>query len=151
MSTTGPSFLATCRFLRHHAPGLRTWAVKGFARWVRWYWTDARIGIVTAHGAIVAVALARCVRHPADAMQPYAHTETGRIVWVDDIVSTHPEGVAVLLSHADQRFGQRQAYAGNVFSRNGELRMLPMNLVERLILGANHHGLTLNTSGPRRA
>lgn len=150
MTTPPPSFLSVCRFLRGHAPGLRTWATKGFARWVRWYWCDARVGVVTAHGQVVAVALARCLKDAAEGAQPCVHHEDGSLVWIDDIASTHAEGVAVLLSHADQRFGPRQAYCGRVFSRSGELRMIPMTTVERLILGAKTNGLTLNSGSTRR-
>lgn len=142
MTPPRPSFLAVCRFLRRHAPGLRAAPLKGLARWVHWFWRDARVGSVSAGGQIVAVGMGRCVDDPAEAAAPYAHRENGRYVWLDDLVSTHPQGLAVLFAQVDQRFGPREAYCGRVFSRNGEPRMIPLSLVERFILGANTHGLT---------
>jgi hypothetical protein len=117
-----------------------------FLAWLRWYARDARLGIVMLEGRIVALALARCVASAAQAqVDSYAHDEGAPMVWVDDIVSTHPHGVPQLFRQVEQRFGIRQTLAGSVFSRAGQLRILPYQLVQRLTVGEPHHGLTLNS------
>ena len=137
MTAPAPSLLAVCRFLRRHAPGIaRAPGVKHLAHFVAWYWRDARVGIVHDAGRILAVALARAIDDPAQGAQPFAHTETGRYVWVQDIVSTDPRGVPLLLRHAIARFGPREAFIGTVFHRSGQLRMLPFALVQRFTSGA---------------
>ena len=127
-----PSLIDVCRFLRRHGPGFKNCSTKNLAHFVAWYWRDARVGVVHDAGRVVAVALARCIKDVAEAETPYVHTETALLVWVDDIVSQHPAGVQLLLAHALQRFGPRHAFAGHVFSRSGELRMLPFRTVQRL-------------------
>lgn len=127
-----PTLLDVCRFLRRHGPGFKNAGTKNLAHFVAWYWRDARVGVIHDAGRIVAVALARCIKETTEAAEPYRHTETAPIVWVDDIVSTHPAGVQLLLAHALQRFGPRHAFAGHVFHRSGELRMLPFRTVQRL-------------------
>lgn len=127
-----PSLLDVCRFLRRHLPARRAQERRGFARWVLWYWRDARVGVVHSSGTIVAVCLARCIHAPAEAEQPYAHDERAPLVWVQDIASQHPLGIPVLLRQAVDRFGPREAFGGHVFSRSGELRMLPYRTVLRL-------------------
>lgn len=136
-----PTLLDVCRFLRRHAPGLVGGRLKGLAHWIGWYWCDARIGIVRSGESIVAVALARCLDRPEQAEEPYFHNEAGQIVWVQDVVSCHPEGLSILLLHAIQRFGPREAFAGRVFHRAGELRMIPWKTVQRFLTGG-HHGLS---------
>ena len=127
-----PSLLDVCRFLRSHLPARRAQERRGFARWVLWYWRDARVGVVHDAGQIVAVGLARFIHSPAEADQPYAHDEAGPLVWVQDIASDHPLGIPILLRQTLQRAGPREAFAGHVFSRSGELRMLPFRTVQRL-------------------
>ena len=127
-----PGLLDVCRFLRSHLPARRAQERRGFARWVFWYWRDARVGVVHNAGQIVAVCLARCIHSPAEADQPYAHDEAAPLVWVQDIASDHPLGVPCLLKQSLGRFGRREAFCGHVFSRSGELRMLPYRTVLRL-------------------
>ncbi len=128
-----PSLLDVCRFLRSHGPGFAApRSVKNLAHFVAWYWRDARVGVVHASGTILAVGLARFVHSPAEAEEPYAHDERGPLVWVQDIVSQHPLGIPLLLRQTLQRAGPREAFAGHVFSRNGELRLLPFRTVQRL-------------------
>jgi hypothetical protein len=151
MTTPTPSFMTVCRYLRRHAPGLRSGSTKGLAHCVAWYWRDARLGIVHAAGNIVAVALARCIDQIGQEKEPYFHNEAGRIVWVQDICSEHPLGITCLLQHAIARFGQRDTFAGHIFSRNGELRVLPFSTVQRLTTGVHAHGLTINSRTASRA
>jgi len=129
-----PSLLDVCRFLRRHAPGLAAHPTpRGLAHFVAWYWRDARVGVIHDAGRVVGVALARCVRQVADAAaDPFRHEDAAPIVWIDDIVSQHPQGIQLLLRHALARFGPRHAFAGHVFARQGELRVLPFRLVQRL-------------------
>jgi hypothetical protein len=68
---------------------------------------------------------------------PWSNDDSGQIIWVQHIVSKHPNGIGVLLAQALQRFGRREAFAGRVFLRNGELRMLPWDVVERLFAENN--------------
>ena len=153
MTTTAPTLIRTAAFLKRWAPGLRHWKRAALLNFVGWYWTDARAGIVHDHGRIVAVALARCVSHLEQADAPYYHDETAPIVWVDDIVSRHPLGITLLLGQVRQRFGTREAFAGRVFNRDGELRMLPFRVLERFSQppGDSHHGFTLYSSATRAA
>lgn len=138
---TPPTLLDLCRFLRGNSPGLRAVPVKGFGRWVNWYLADARVGIIREAGKIVAAAIGRCLDDPAQAADGYFHNESGRIVWIQDIVSLHPQGLPILIQHAVRRFGPREAFAGSVFFRAGELRMLPWTTVERLSRGGTRHGI----------
>lgn len=132
MSTRAPSLYAVAHFLRAHLPPRRAQAIKGFVHWLAWYWRDARVGVVHNAGTIVAVCLARCIHEPAQADQPYAHDEAAPLVWVQDIASTDPLGIPVLLQQAIARFGEREAFAGHAFARGGELRRLPFRTVQRL-------------------
>lgn len=135
--TTSP-IISVAAFLKRHLPGLRPWPRETLLPYVEWYWRDARVGVVRDGPRILAVALARCIDDPAQAKQTYHHDEHGRLVWVEHIASTHPQGVALLLQIAMQRFGPREAFAGDVFKREGELRMLPWRTVERLTAGIPH-------------
>lgn len=111
-------------------------------RWLWHWWCHAQVGVAGEGGIIRAVGVARCVRttHEA-AAEAYAHHEDateGSVLWVDQLASTHPLGVPILLAQARTRFGPRNWVSGQVFKRPGELRMLPWNRVERLL---QHHGL----------
>lgn len=143
MSHNPPTMLQAAAFLKRWAPGLRKAARADLLLFVLWYWSDGRLGMVRDNGRIVAVALARCVDDVIQASDPWFHNEQGKIVWVDDIVSRHPLGIPLLLQQVRRRFGPREAFAGRVFHRDGELRMLPMRIVERLTTGETHHGITL--------
>ena len=128
-----PTLLDVCRFLRRQHPGFcQLPTPQGLAKYAAWYWRDARAGVIHDGGQIIAVALARCVHDAAQGATPFVHDETAPIVWVDEIVSLHPHGIAYLLGHAISRFGPRREFAGHVFSRDGELRMLPFRTVQRL-------------------
>lgn len=129
--TTAP-IISVAAFMKRHLPTLRRVPRKRLLDYVGWYWRDARAAVVWSGGRIVAVALARSMHTLEDAKRDYFHDEAGPLVWVDHIVSKHPLGVAILLQNAMQRFGPREAFAGEVFKREGELRMLPWKAVERL-------------------
>ena len=132
MTPAAPSFYAVAHFLRRHLPARRAQAIKGFAHWLFWYWRDARVGVVHDSGQIVAVCLARCIHAPSEGDQPYAHDEAAPLVWVQDIASTDPLGLPFLLQQALARFGPREAFAGHVFARQNELRLIPFRTVQRL-------------------
>lgn len=141
--TTSPMEEAAA-FLLEREPWLRE-AHGNLLGYLGWYWRDGRVGIVRDGPRILALALGRCLDEPQQARQDYFHREDGRLVWLDHIANTHPLGIPLLLQQAMQRFGPREAFAGNVFKRDGELRMLPWKLVERLTTGVHSHGLTLNS------
>lgn len=130
--------ISAAAFMKRHLPGLRPWPRKTLLEYVGWYWRDARVGIVCDGPRIVAIALARCLNDVEQAKQTYHHDERGRIVWVEHIASVHPLGLPILLRQAMQRFGPREAFAGDVFKREGELRMLPWKTVERLTADIRH-------------
>jgi hypothetical protein len=146
-----PSILSVCAFLKRRAPGYRHAKRGPLLEFVGWYWRDARIGIVREHGRIVAVALARCVHDVKEGDDPFRHDEAAPIVWVDDIVSRHPQGIGLLLQQVRQRFGPREAFAGRVFNRDGELRMLPFRIVDKITTGDLHHGPTQHSRRPAAA
>jgi len=129
---TDKRLIALAAFFKRHSPGLRHWPREALLTMLAWYWQDGRVGIVQCQGKIVAAATARCVNTLADARDFWSHDEKGQIVWIQDIASTHPKGIAALLGIAAERFGPRVAFSGHVFKRNGELRMLPWNSVLRL-------------------
>lgn len=131
-----PIIISIAAFLKRREPWLRHAPREHLLSFIEWYWRDARVGVVREAGRIVAVALARATSDLARTKaEPYYHDEAGRIVWLDHIASRHPQGIPHLLAQARQRFGEREAYAGDVFKREGELRMLPQRLIERLIAG----------------
>lgn len=120
-------------FLKRHLPAFRHVERTRLITFVAWYWHDGRIGVVTDGTRIVAVALARALDRVEDAAHEFHHAENGRIVWLDHVVNRHPHGLTILLRQARQRFGPREAFAGSVFNREGELRMLESRTVERLL------------------
>jgi len=150
---SAPTLISACAFLKRHAPGLRQATREELKAFVGWYWRDGRCGVIHNAGKIVAIALARCVPDCAAAQNdPFLHIDHGPVIWVDDIVSRHPFGVALLLEQSLQRFGPRSYFAGRVFSRDGELRMLPTRAVQRLIASIpHHHGITINSATARAA
>lgn len=127
-------FIGSAAFLKRRSPGLRSWQRGNLLRMLGWYWADGRVGTVRHAGRVVAVATARSLRDAAEAADPWAHHEDGRILWVEDIASTHPDGIRALLHLVVQRFGPRETLAGRVFNRAGDLRMIPWNNVERWFL-----------------
>lgn len=144
--TTDP-ITSVAAFLKRRLPVMRHEPRAKLLSYVGWYWRDARIGVIRDGHKILAVALARGINDAAEAEQPYFHDERGRIVWIDHIASVHPDGVPLLLSQAMQRFGPREAFAGHVFKRDGELRMLPWRAVERLAADTQYEH---QTSRPAR-
>lgn len=139
MKRPAPTLISIAAFLKRHAPALRKAPRVQLLQFVLWYWTDARVGIIRENGRIVAVAMARCMNDVTHHAEPYHHDEAGKIVWVEHIVSRHPAGITMLLQQVRERFGPREAFAGHVFHRDGELRMLPMKVVERLTTGTPQH------------
>ncbi len=144
-----PTLIGLAAFMKRYCPACRTWPREVLLSYLGWFWRDGRIGILQVDGRIVAAALVRCVNDIAEADQQYFHDEQAKIAWVDDIVSRHPLGVPALFKMAMHRLGPREAFAGKVFNRDGELRMLPWEFVERLTLRASTHGLTIHSSATR--
>lgn len=138
-----PTLISTAAFLKRQALGFRREPREKLLPFLNWYWKDGRIGIVREGPRILAVAVARCLAAIEQANEPYHHEDTGEIVWIDAIASRHPLGIPFLLRQAQLRFGPRRAYAGHVFKRDGELRMLPTKTVERLTMNLQHHGITI--------
>lgn len=130
---TQRALVSIAAFLKRYAASYRRTGRTRMLEVLRWYWCHGLVGVIREGGKIVAVCTARCVRNAEEGGTPYVHDEAAPIVWVDEIVSRHPHGVALLLRQAQERFGPREAFAGTVFNRDGELRMLPMKTVERLI------------------
>jgi len=134
-----PGIIAVAAFLRRHDPAVAHWPVGRLLAWLRWHWANGGVGIVGQRGRIVAVGVARCVHTIEDAEnEAYEHDEKAPMLWVDQLASTHPLGLPLLLAQARTRFGPRETVCGHVFKRPGELRMLPWKRVERLL---EHHGL----------
>lgn len=136
---SAPKLISIAAFLSRYSRGLKRSPRDRLLPFLNWFWTDGRCAAIRENGRIVAVVLVRCMHTPEQAKEPYYHDESGKLVWVDDIVSRHPKGIPILLSMAMQRFGPREAFAGQVFTRNGELRMLPWRTVERLSQGTHEH------------
>jgi hypothetical protein len=132
---SAPTPVQIAAFLKRHLPVLRKTPRAVLLSVVGWYQNVGVVGVVREKGRIRAVALARCVRTMEEgAAERWSHEEgaEGKIIWVQHIVSLHPAGIGLLLAQAAQRFGRRDAFAGHVYSRDGQLRMLPWNVVERL-------------------
>lgn len=148
-----PPLLISCAaYLKRHRPETYRHAPREILLGhLLWYWTAGRLGVVLDNGRVVALALARCIEKIDQGKDPYAHAEQGPIVWVEEIVSTHPRGVALLFQQLKQRFGIRHTLAGQVFNRAGELRKLPYELVDRMTQGEQDHGITYITSSARCA
>lgn len=148
---SAPTIISAAAFLKRREPWLRHATRARLLDFIGWYWRDARVGIVCDGAKILAIALARCVDDVAEARRdPFLHRPEGRLVWVEHIASVHPLGIPLLLKQALDRFGPREAFSGEVFKRDGELRMLPLRYVERLADIALH-GLTLHPGGTGRA
>jgi hypothetical protein len=130
-----PTVIQLCAFLKRHGPWFRRWPREKLVPYIEWYWKDGRVGVVREDGKIVAAAIARCIKDVSEGDVHYRHHPDGQIVWVEDIVSLHPDGVAILLKHAMEIFGRRLLFAGKRFVRNGELQILPWSVVERLTRG----------------
>lgn len=132
--------LAAAAFLKKHCPALRGCAWRKLAPMVEWYARVAGLGVMRVDGVITGVALARCVDGEAEARAAiWAHHEdksTGRYVWVENMACSHPAGMGGLVRLAAKRFGRREAFIGNHFSRDGRLRMLPWEFLERITKGA---------------
>ena len=130
-------------FLKMHDPAVAKWPPEAFLPWFVWHWHNGGVGVIGEGPHIRAVGVARCVKSVKEAEDhPYAHHEehdTGRILWVDQLASTHRLGLPLLLAQAKQRFGPRTTVQGHVFKRPGELRMLPWNRVEQLL---KYHGFS---------
>jgi hypothetical protein len=147
---SAPTLISIAAFVSRYSRGLRRAPRARLLPFLTWFWRDARIAVVRCGGRIVGVAFGRCLDRPEQATNPYYHDEQAKLVWIDDIVCRHPQAVPTLLSLAMQRFGPREAFAGHVFTRNGELRMLPWKTVERLSQGTMEH-VDQSTSAAGRA
>lgn len=132
MSAHPPTEISIAAFIKRHSAVRRHDPRDHLLGVVAWYWRDGRLGVLRAQGKIVAVAMVRALSDLKQAEQPYHHEERGHILWIDDIISRAPCGIAFLLDLARQRFGQREAFAGHVFKRRSELRLLPWATVARL-------------------
>jgi hypothetical protein len=137
------AILEAAAFLRHRDPAVATWPMPRLLEWLAHFWRLGQVGVVTEHGRVRAVGVARCVASIEEAeADEYAHheaPETGAILWVDQLASDHPLGLPILLAQARSRFGPRAHVSGQVFKRPGALRLVPWVRVERLL---KHHGLT---------
>lgn len=127
-----PQPISIAAFLKRYSPHRRHTPREKLVPYVEWFFHDARTGVLRENGRIVAVALVRAVESVEQASREWYHIEGGNIVWIDDIVSRHRDGIAHLLGMAMQRFGPREAFAGHVFSRAGDLRMIPWETVQRI-------------------
>jgi hypothetical protein len=135
-----PTTIQIAAFMKRHLAAVKSTPREILLSLVEWYTRVAIVGVMRMDGRIVSVALARCVKSVDQAeADPWANDEDGQIIWVQHIVSQHPAGLGVLLTQALQRYGRRAAFAGRVFLRDGELRMLPWTVVERLCLEENPH------------
>jgi len=128
-----PTTIQIAAFMKRHLAAVRKTPREILLSVVEWYTRVAIVGVMRVDGRIVSVALGRCVKSVEQAEDDqWANDEDGQIIWVQHIVSLHPAGLGVLLTQAQRRFGRREAFAGRVFLRDGELRMLPWSVVERL-------------------
>jgi hypothetical protein len=127
-----PTEISIAAFIKRHSAVHRRDTREHLLGIVAWYWRDQRLGVLRNQGKIIAVALVRALTDLKQAETPYHHDERGQILWIDDIISRAPCGIAFLLDLARQRFGQREAFAGHVFKRRSELRLLPWATVARL-------------------
>lgn len=130
--TTDPRIIQLAAFVKRYMPRFRTVNRETLIAWVTWYWAHGYVGIVRERGKIVGVGFCRPIRSVEHAQDRWHRDENGKVIWVDDIVSRHPDGIVHLFRHTIQRFGPRDAFAGWCLSRDGELRMLPWAAVQRL-------------------
>jgi hypothetical protein len=131
--TTDPRIISIAAFVKRRLPKFRHVQREALLAWVNWYWAHGYVGIVRHHGRIVSVGFCRPLVNVEDAEERWSHAEDGKIIWIDDVASRHPDGLLHLFRHTIQRFGPREAFAGWCLSRDGELRMLPWAAVNKLI------------------
>jgi hypothetical protein len=128
-----PTIEQCAEFLKKHGAGPKVWPPEAVLPWLTWHWKNGGVGIAHDNGEIFAVGVARCLHHLSESDSDYTHFEDGFVLWCDELASTRPEGISILLSLARDRFGPRLAVVGQVFNRPGKLRMLPWKTVERII------------------
>lgn len=131
--TIRPTIEQAAAFLRQNGASSKSWPDSTLMPWLEWHWKNGGVGIAHDQGEIFAVGVARCLHHLSESDSPYIHFEDGFVLWCDELASTRPEGIAMLLLLARERFGPRLAVVGHVFNRPGKLRMLPWKTVERHI------------------
>lgn len=134
-----PSIISIAAFVKRYSRDKKDVPRERLLRALEWYWRDGRCVVLRENGKIKAVALGRALTDVSQASEPYYHDEGGHIVWIDEIVNRHPAGIGFLMQMAARRFGRRDVFAGHVFTREGELRMLPWRIVERLTEGDTNH------------
>lgn len=141
MIAPDPRIISLAAFAKRHIAGARKMSRDALIAWVTWYWRHGYLGVVRAKGRIVGAAFVRPIETIDEAHTAYKFSETGQIIWVDEIASCHPQGIQYLFGHAIQRFGPRETFAGWCLSRCGELRMLPWIAVQRLAMTTTDNGL----------
>lgn len=139
MSPLSPRALEACDFLRTRYHGA-LWPSADQEQWFAWYWTDARVMIARADGAIVAAGLMRAVDDVQRADADPAYTcEGGTIAYIDAAVNTAgPRSWDALLYGVHQRFPNVTHIAFHRLGRLERVRIYPINEFRNRI--TKHHG-----------
>jgi hypothetical protein len=130
------NLLTTTAFVLRYYPPARGWGGRAVLPWLRWFADDRRAAHVTdSQGRLVAFGVARCLDNEADAADPYAHSEAGRIVFVDLAVARSRHALRALWSALRARFGPRARVAWQRVRLGEALRGYNFNQTERHIYG----------------
>lgn len=129
---SAPAEIAIAAFIKRHSPEWRAEPRARLLAAVAWYNRDGRCGVLRDGGRIVAVALVRALDRIEQHAEPWAHHENGPVVWIDNIISRTPCGIGFLVMLAARRFGVRESFAGHVFNRGGDLRLINWRALARL-------------------
>ena len=131
--------------LQRHLPLWKDFPPEKLERYMGWYANVGCLGVFRLDGEVQAVGLARCVTSVEEAQaNHWAHHEgeEGRIIWVENIAGEHPAALAILLEIVARRFGRREMFCGDSFTRAGDLRMISWAAAQRLIGDWRSHELT---------
>lgn len=120
-------------YLKRHLPNVRAWPRSQIVPWVAWFLRADRALVLTdEQERIRGVALGRFVAS-VDEVQGRGLYDlpTGRVLWIDAIATSHAEAMPHLLRLLASKYGPRDLVAGRCFSRAGELRMFPLQTLNR--------------------
>ena len=101
------TILKVAAFLRRHHEPCRRWPKPNLLAWLRWIWALDAVAVVTEHGRLTGVGIARPVNAIEDGRDFYQWHPHGTILWVDLAAALNPQATALLLKQARERWGER--------------------------------------------